>query len=250
MKIGGVHPIEEALAEGQSIEKVFVARGHESEQRNKLVARLRREGIPVQWVPRAKLDKLFKGQHQGIVALMAPVSYVELEDMVSAAFRRHSRPAFLLLDGITDTRNMGALFRSAAAFAFDGIIVPASGSASLSGEGFKTSAGAIFKIPVARVSHLLDAVYYLQSEGVEVVAATEKANTLLETYRFERPVALVLGNEHKGIQPSILKKADTALKIHISPQMDSLNVSVAGAIFMYEINRQLRLTSPKNEWDI
>ncbi len=243
MKIGGIHPIEEALAEGRSIEKVFVAREEDSPAWLSLSSKLRQAGVPVKRVPRVKLDRMFKGHHQGVVAVISPLSYIPLEKMVARAFARHPRPAFLLADGITDTRNLGALIRSAAAFAFDGIILPASGSASLSAEGTKTSAGALFKIPVSRVAHLLDAVYYLQSEGVEVVAATEKTSQLLEDYTFRRPVAVVLGNEHKGIQPSVLKAADTTLKINISSRMDSLNVSVAGAIFMYEINRQLGLTS-------
>ena len=240
MKIAGIHPLREALTEGKSIEKVFVNRDMTGAAWQSLAAELRRQGIPIKYVPKIKLDKMYKGVHQGVVALVAPVDFIPMEALIARALEQTPHPAFLLLDGITDTRNLGALIRSAAAFAFNGIILPASGSATITEETVKTSAGAVFKIPMARTRHLLDAIYYLQAEGIQVVAATEKTDQSIHRYRFPSSVALVLGDEHTGIQPALLKHADAKLRIPISPQMDSLNVSVAGGIFMYEIARQLQ----------
>jgi len=240
MKIAGIHPVREALAEGKNIEKVFIAREVRDEVLQNLISELRRRGIPVKYVPRVKLDKMHKGVHQGIVAVTGAVTFIALEELVTRAMQGEGKAAFLLLDGITDTRNLGALIRSAAAFGFDGIVLPAGGSAPVTEETVKTSAGAVFKIPMARVKHLLDAVYFLQSEGVEVVAATEKTEKRLDEHPFDRPTAVVLGNEHKGISGAVLKRSDVRLRIPMSAETDSLNVSVAGGIFMYEAGRRLK----------
>jgi 23S rRNA (guanosine2251-2'-O)-methyltransferase len=238
MKVTGINAVYELLESGKTIEKVLVKQNPQSEGLKRLIGLCRDKGIPVKFVPVQKLDKLFKGVHQGVVAFVSPVEYVALETLVEQAFAQTGHPVFLLLDGITDTRNFGAILRSAAAFEVNGVIVPANNSAPLNDEVAKTSAGGIFKTAICRVKHLADAVYYLKSYGTEIIAATEKAGHMLETYRFEKPVALIMGNEHKGISGQLLKQADVKLKINISPGVDSLNVSVAAAVFLYEIHRQ------------
>lgn len=238
MLIAGIHAVEEALREGKTIEKVLVGTQSGDAALNKLLGELRAAGVPVKHVPAVKLNKLFSGAHQNIVAYVAPVPFVPLEQAVRQAFERHKSPVFVLLDGITDTRNLGAVLRSAAAFEAGAVILPAHGSAGITEETVKSSAGGIFKVDLVRVPHLLDAVYFLQSEGVAVVAATEKSSDYLENHRFDGPAAVILGNEQKGIGKRLLQAADARLRIAISPQMDSLNVSVAAGIFLYEMHRQ------------
>ncbi len=239
MIIAGIHPIEEALREGKTLEKVLVNNSGDSAALQKLLSQLRSAGVPVKYVPAVKLNKLYAGAHQNIVAFVAPVNFESLPEAVSRAFKRHNYPVFVLLDGITDTKNLGAILRSAAAFEADAVVLPAHGSAGITDETVKSSAGGIFKVDLVRVPHLLDAVYHLQSENFRVVAATEKSDQYLETYHFETPVALLMGNEQKGINKRLLQMADDRLRIRISPQTDSLNVSVATGIFLYEIHRQL-----------
>ncbi len=237
MIIAGRNALEAALETGQNIEKVFIKKSSATRFES-LIKKLTERNIPVSLVPEEKLSRIYKGHHGGIVAKVVSFSFVSAEKMVADAFKRSKNPVFVLLDGITDTRNMGAVFRSAAAFGADGIILPAHHSASLSGETVKMSAGMFFKVPVARVNHLKDAVFLLQAEGVEIVAATEKTGHLLTEYRFRKPVGLIMGNEHKGISNALLKQADVLLKIPMEPGVDSLNVSVSTAIFLYEIYRQ------------
>ncbi len=241
MKIAGIHAIEELLKTGKPIEKVFILRNTESAVLKQLAGIFRRKGIPVQYVPKQKLNTLFQGTHQGIIAIVSEFSYTDMEKMVQDAFNQTDTPVFLLLDGITDTRNFGAVLRSAAAFEVNGIIVPAHHSAPLNKEVVKTSAGGIFKIPISRVNHLADALFYLKSYQVEIIAATEKSHTYLEQFTFSKPVGLIMGNEHKGISNRLIALSDFKLKINISTQMDSLNVSVATGIFLYEIHKQLKL---------
>lgn len=240
MKVAGIHPIEELLKSKLHVSEVFV-KDPVPPRVAALVKSFQQRKVPVKKVPAKKLDKIYKGVHQGIVAVISAVEYADFENLVDEAFRRHSKPVFLLLDGITDARNFGAILRSAVAFEADGIIVPAHHTAPLNDDVAKISTGALFHIPVARVNHLADAVFFLQTRGVEVVASAGQAKKALETYTFRSAVALIMGNEQKGISQRLLKLADTRLKISISPRMESLNVSAATAVFLYEIHRQLRI---------
>ncbi len=238
MLIAGIHAVAEALHEGKSLEKVLVNNRAGSPALQKLLTELRAAGVPVKYVPAAKLDKLFRGAHQNVVAYVSPVSFIPMQDAIRRAFEKDKQPVFVLLDAITDTRNLGAVLRSAAAFDAGAVILPAHGSAGITEETVKSSAGGIFKVDLVRVPHLLDAVYFLQSEGMQVVAATEKSDACLEKFRFDGPVALILGSEQKGINKRLLQAADARLRIAISPNIDSLNVSVAAAIFLYEFHHQ------------
>ena len=237
MKIAGIHSVEKALEKNLEIEKIFVL-NKPSQSLNRIIYQANRKSIPVSFVPAPKLSSLYKGAHQGVVAIVSPIRFIDIDEMITRAFQGSEYPYFIMLDGITDTRNLGAIFRSAVAFNASGIILPAHHSASITEETVKTSAGGVFEIPVARVNHLADAIYLLKSYDLEIIAATEKAPKNLETYHFNKPVAFLMGNENKGISPSLLKRADTLLKININSKIDSLNVSVATAIFCYEYHRQ------------
>jgi len=241
MKVAGIHPVEELLRGEKKINEIYVAIHSRSPAIKTLISQLQQKNIPIKYVPREKLNKLYRGNHQGIVAVIAPLEYADLDEMIARAFQRRSNPYFLLLDGVTDARNLGAIIRSAAAFEADGIILPAHGSAPLNEDVVRMSAGGIFHVPVARVNHLLDAVYALKQHDAEIIASTGYADEALEQYRFTRPVGLIMGSEQKGVGKSLLRQADKKLKISISPQIESLNVSVATAVFLYEIHKQLRL---------
>lgn len=237
--IFGIRAVQEALQTAQTIDKIYLQIGLQGVNYQELERQIKKSGTVVSRVPLEKLNQLAKFQnHQGVVARIAPMAYVDLEVMVESVMNNHSNPIFLLLDQITDVRNFGAMVRTAACTGVHGIIVPKNGSASLSGAGIKTSAGGVFKVPICKVDHLKDAVYYLQSVGVMIVAVTEKTEELLYDIDFRLGVALIMGSEDKGIQPSLLKIADVKGKLPISKDMDSLNVSVACGAALYEIVRQ------------
>ena len=241
MKVAGIHSVEELLKTSKPIREVYIKQSSASKTLNKIYEKLRERNIPVKFVPKEKLDRLYKGNHQGIVVITSGLEYVPLETMIENAFEITDFPVFLLLDGITDARNFGAILRSAAAFEVNGVIIPAYGAAPLNEDVIKISSGAAFYIPVSRVNHLLDAIYFLRNYDVELIAATGEAEANLENFRFTRPVGLIMGNEQKGIQKKVLKNADARLRIAISPKVESLNVSVATAVFLYEIHKQLKL---------
>jgi len=239
MKVAGIHPVEELLKTSKTLEAAYIKRHYKTKALENIIKNLKDKGIPVHFVPKEKLDRLYKGNHQGIVIIASDLQYTPLEETVREAFRKTSYPVFLLLDGITDARNLGAIIRSAAAFEINGIIVPAHGSAPLNTDVIKISTGAAFSVPISRVNHLLDAIFYLKNYNVEIIAATGKTDNKLENFKFTKSVGLIMGNEQKGIQKHLLKNADTRLKIDISSKVESLNVSVATAIFLYEIHKQL-----------
>ena len=239
MKIGGIHSIEELLKTGRPIRKAYVKTPFHSNSLHQIIKELKSRNIPVKSVPKEKLNKLYKGNHQGIVVFTSPVHFKNLDETIEKAFKEKPYPIFLLLDGITDTRNFGAILRSALAFEVSAVIISADGSAPINEDVVRMSSGAIFHLTITRVNHLMDAVYYLKEYGVKIIAAAGNAKATLENYRFSYPVGLIMGNEQKGIRKQLLKKADARLKINISPKMESLNVSVATAIFLYEIHKQL-----------
>ena len=237
--IFGIRAVQEALRSEQPIEKIYVQMGLQGPNYQELNSLIKQKGVATSFVPLEKLNTLTKFQnHQGIVAKMSPVEYVALEPMVEQIMARETKPLFLLLDHITDVRNFGAIIRTAECTGVHGIIVPKTGSAPLSGAGIKTSAGAAFKIPICKVDHLKDAVYYLQSSGVTVVAATEKTDQTIYQIDLSGGVAIVMGSEEKGINPSVLKVADHKAKLPLLGSIDSLNVSVACGAVLYEVVRQ------------
>lgn len=237
--IYGIRAIQEAIRVEQTIDKIFIQmglQGHNFQDLNKLI---QSQKISHSYVPLEKLDHLTKHQnHQGVVARISAVSYVSMEELIDRVIEHKSRPLFLLLDGITDTRNFGAIIRTAACSGVHGIIIPKTGSAPLSADAIKTSAGAAFQVPLCRVDHLKDAVYYLQGCGVSIVGITEKTDDSLFDLSFAGATALIMGSEEKGINPSVLKLCDTKGKIPLLGNIESLNVSVACGIALYEVVKQ------------
>ena len=224
----------EAIDSGQGIDKVLVDRVAVP---GEIIDRCKKADIPVQKVPREKLDK-FGTNHQGVAAFRAQVDYTLLEDLIPHLFEQGKTPLFFMLDRITDVGNFGAISRSAEVLGADGIIFPSRESAQLNADAVKRSSGALTRIPLCRVRDLLTATRFLKSSGILVVAADEKGKDSLKDFDFKRPVAIILGSEGEGVAPELLRACDEILFIPQAGKMDSLNVSVAAGIFLYEAQRQ------------
>ncbi|AFL81373.1 rRNA methylase, putative, group 3 [Aequorivita sublithincola DSM 14238] len=238
--IFGIYPVKEALSSQVVFDKVFVQKGIDSDKIEGLIKDLERANIPVSIVPFEKLNRLTRGNHQGIVAVTSPVAFHSLESVVEKALEGDKTPLFLILDQITDVRNFGAILRTAECTGVDAVIIQKTGGAPVSGDTVKTSAGAIFKIPICKVEHIKDAIFYLQGSGITTVAATEKTNSEIYSLDLKTPLALIMGSEGKGISKSVLGLVDERASLPLLGEINSLNVSVACGAFLYEVVRQRR----------
>lgn len=238
--IFGIYPVKEALSSQVVFDKVFVQKGIDSDKIEGLIKDLERANIPVSIVPFEKLNRLTRGNHQGIVAVTSPVAFHSLEQVVEKALASDKTPLFLILDQITDVRNFGAILRTAECTGVDAVIIQKTGGAPVSGDTVKTSAGAIFKIPICKVEHIKDAIFYLQGSGITTVAATEKTNSEIYSLDLKTPLALIMGSEGKGISKSVLGLVDERASLPLLGEINSLNVSVACGAFLYEVVRQRR----------
>lgn len=236
--IFGTHSLLEALDAGREIDKIFMRRGLRTDETQRITALARERIIPVQMVPEEKLNRLTMRNHQGVVAFLAEIEYTQLEQLIPQIYEEGRAPFFVLLDGVTDVRNFGAIARTAECAGADAIIIPERGSVSVTGDAVKTSAGALLRIPVCRVSSIPSAVRTLQSNGIKVVAASEKARTLYTTEPLSKPLGLVMGSEEDGISDETLRLSDSIVRIPQAGAIGSLNVSVAAGILLYEVVRQ------------
>ncbi|MBT8323796.1 MAG: 23S rRNA (guanosine(2251)-2'-O)-methyltransferase RlmB [Winogradskyella sp.] len=236
--IYGIRAIIEAVKSGENIDKVFLQKGLRGELFLELEQLLRQERLNVSYVPIEKLNRLTQHNHQGAVAQIAPISFYDIDDLVTTVLESGKTPLFLLLDQLSDVRNFGAIIRTAECTGVSGIIIQKKGGAPINGDTIKTSAGAIFKIPICKVDHIKDAVYHMQASGIKVIAATEKAQDFIYDISLKEPCAIIMGSEGKGINPSVIKIADASAKLPIMGEIESLNVSVACGAFLYEAVRQ------------
>ncbi len=237
-QIFGIRAIIEAINSGSTIDKVFIQKGLRGDLFNELDHLLRANAISTSFVPPEKLNRLTKKNHQGVIALISPVEFYDLDSLVLNVIESGKVPTFLILDQLSDVRNFGAIIRTAECTGVDGIIIQKKGGAPVNADAVKTSAGAIFKIPICKVDHIKDAIYHLQSSGIQIVAATEKTENNVYDIDFTVPVAIVMGSEGKGVSPSILKIVDHHAKLPMYGEIASLNVSVACGAFLYEVVRQ------------
>ncbi len=237
-EIYGIRAVIEAIKAEKPINKLYIQNGLQGSLVRELDALVQDFGISTSHVPVQKLNKLCSRNHQGVVALISPVSFHPLEKLVEEALQQTEASLFLLLDGVSDVRNFGAIIRTAECTGVNGIIVPHKGAAPVNADTVKTSAGAVFNVPIAKVAHIKDAIYYLQGSGVKVIAITEKSKKSLYELDFNQPVALIMGAEDTGISASILKIADEKAHLPMQGSIDSLNVSVASGIALYEVLRQ------------
>ena len=238
--IFGIRAVIEAIKSGENIDKIFLQKGLRGELFTELEQLLKKERLNSSYVPVEKLNRLTKGNHQGAIAQIAPITFHNIEDLVTGVLESGKVPLFLLLDQLSDVRNFGAIVRTAECTGVSGIIIQKKGGAPVNGDAIKTSAGAIFKIPICKVDHIKDAVFYMQASGIKVIAATEKTDNTVYDVSFTEPCAIIMGSEGKGINPSVLKVSDERAKLPILGEIESLNVSVACGAFLYEAVRQRR----------
>jgi len=237
-QIFGIRAVIEAINSGKTIDKLFIQKGLQGELAKELMSLLKKENLNYSYVPIEKLNRLTRKNHQGVVAHIAPIEFQDLENLVLQVIESGKTPFFLILDQLSDVRNFGAIIRTAECTGVHGIIIQKKGGAPVSADTVKTSAGAIFKIPICKVDHIKDAMFYLQASGIQIVAATEKAASPIYDIDLTNPTAIVMGSEGKGISNSVLKIADHMAKLPMYGEIASLNVSVACGVFLYESIRQ------------
>lgn len=235
----GLRPVIEAIAGGSQIERVLIQNGLNSSLLNELRTKMREHDIPFQYVPVEKLNKMTTGNHQGVVATIAPVKYHSFMDLMESVQQSaDSGLLVILLDHITDVRNMGAIARTAECAGVTALVVPDHGSAAMNEDAIKTSSGALLRLPVCREQNLKTVVNLAKQYGLQVVAATEKGAVHYREVDFRQPTLLIMGNEETGISPELLKMSDVRAKLPIVGEVASLNVSVAAGVFMYEALEQ------------
>ena len=240
IEIYGIRSIIEAIESSKEISKVYLLKSNspQSSLLRSLIILLERKNIKSSFVPKEKFRKYSDKNHQGAVAVLSPVSLLSIEDLISSTFDEKLPKTYLLLDGVTDTRNFGAIIRTSVAADVDGIIISQSNSAPINADVVKTSSGGVFKIPIARVSNIKDAILYLNSVNVEIISLSEKAGKTIYEADFKKSVGLILGSEDRGISKSILSLSNDVVKVPISKKIDSLNVSVAFSAVIFELVRQ------------
>lgn len=243
--IYGFHPVMEALESGRQIEKIYLRQGAMFERLRELRELARTRNVPMQQVPDEKIRTLAgDGNHQGVVAVAASIAYRSLESVIIEVTGRGDDPLLLMLDGVTDVRNFGAIARTAECLGVHAIIIPTQGAASAGADAVRSSAGALNHLPVCRVDHLTDALMLMQTYNIRTVACTEKATSVIYHTDLSGPICLILGAEDKGITPQLLRRADFLAAIPLHGKIESLNVSVAAGIILSEALR--RRSYPSN----
>ncbi|MCC6383687.1 MAG: 23S rRNA (guanosine(2251)-2'-O)-methyltransferase RlmB [Bacteroidia bacterium] len=237
----GVNPVTEAVLAGKEIERIFIERQSRSDAIRKLKQVLKSHHIPWTDIPVEKLNRLAGHHHQGVICFLSEIEYQKTENLVPLLFESGKVPLILILDQITDVRNLGALSRSAVCLDVDFIIIPEKGSAMINADAVKTSSGALHHIPVAREKDLAVTVKFLKESGITVIGCTEKASTPISKSDFSNPCAFIMGSEEKGIELRLLRLCDSLVKIPMNNKISSLNVSVAAGILLYEANRQRQI---------
>lgn len=237
--IFGIRAIIEAIESGSTINKIYLQKGLRGELFYELNKLIKSKSLTTSMVPVEKLNRLSKNNnHQGAVAQISPVKFHDLETLIEQTIDGGTTPLFMLLDQLSDVRNFGAIIRTAECTGVNGIIIQKNGSAPVNAETIKTSAGAAFKIPICKVDHLKDALFLLEASDIKTVAATEKTEDSIYDIDLNQPMAIVMGSEHRGVNPSILKMVDYKAKLPMLGEIASLNVSVACGAFLYETVRQ------------
>lgn len=233
----------EAIQAGRDIDKVLIKKELRGDLIAELLDLLKAHRIPVRRVPLQTIDRITRKNHQGVVAVLSAVTYHRLDHLVPQLYEEGRLPFIIVLDGLTDVRNFGAIARTAECVGADAIVIPEHGSVSVGGDAIKTSAGALLHIPVCRDRSAALAVKFLKDNGYKIVAVTEKADVNYTTIDYTVPVALVMGAEDVGISPEVLKLADAGASIPMFGEIGSLNVSVAAGVMMYEVVRQRLLAN-------
>ena len=241
----GIRAVIEAIESGKQVDKVLMKKDLGGELARELLSVTREYNVPVQRVPVERINKVTRKNQQGVIAFMAAVDYYHVDDIVPALYDEGINPLVVVLDGVTDVRNFGAIARTCECAGVNCIVIPERNSVSVNADAVKTSAGALNYLPVCRERNLVKTVQYLRDSGFKVMGASEKTDLNYTKADFTGPVANVLGAEDTGISTDVLKLCDTLVAIPEFGQINSLNVSVAGGIMIYEVVRQ-RLNDGQN----
>jgi len=238
LDIYGIRTVIEAIKSGdKTIDKIFIQIGLTGRLINELEALIRKNKLKSSYVPTQKLDKLSKKNHQGVIARISPIEFYELQEIMEKIEDKKDA-LILILDQINDVRNFGAIIRTAEVSGVDAIIIQNQSSAPINADTVKTSAGGVFNVPICKVNHIKDAIYHLKSSNIIVIATNEKAEKNIYDLSLKKSVAIIMGSEERGISSSVLKLSDEIVKLPMFGKIESLNVSVASGIFLYEVIRQ------------
>ena len=242
-QVYGIRTVIEAINSGKNIDIVYVKENLKGDLASELFKTMKQRKVPFQHVPLARINRKCNKNHQGVLAIVAPIEYYNLEDLVLNIFESGKQPLIVILDGITDVRNFGAIARTAECAAADAIVIPDTNSVRITSDAIKASAGALNKIPICKEKNLNDAIILLKQLGIKIVSCTEKTNETIYDFDVsaETPLAIVLGSEKSGISTKVLNQSDAKIKIPILGSISSLNVSVAAGIVLYEIIRKRNL---------
>ncbi|HEY5745713.1 MAG TPA: 23S rRNA (guanosine(2251)-2'-O)-methyltransferase RlmB [Chryseolinea sp.] len=236
--IYGTRAVIEAILAGKDIDKVMIQSGLANDLVKELIAVARNNNVPILFVPPEKLKRLSTKNHQGVICILSAVSYSSADDLIYKAYQEGREPFFLILDRITDVRNFGAIVRTAECAGMTGIIIGEKGSAPITSDAMKTSAGALNHLPICREKDMKKTIQLLRDNGIRIVACTEKTEKSLYSLTLTGPIALILGSEEDGISDAFLKEADDLARIPLKGKIGSLNVSVAAGVAIYEVLRQ------------
>ncbi len=236
--IFGIRAVIEAIDAGKVLDKVLIRRDLGSQLAKELLQKLQGLPTPVQRVPAERLSQYTDKNHQGVIAFLSPIDFIRIEDLVPALYEQGKTPFLMVLDGITDMRNFGAIARTCACAGVDAVVIPARGSVSINGDAVKTSAGALHSLLVCKVENMQNTLRFLAESGLNIVAATEHSHKNYTQADLTTPLAIVMGSEDKGIYEENLKLCNEKVCIPISGNIESLNVSVAAGVMIYEVVRQ------------
>jgi 23S rRNA (guanosine2251-2'-O)-methyltransferase len=236
--IFGIRPVMEALEAGKEIDRILIQRDVDHKTVQELMQLTQHFKVPVIKVPLEKLNRVTRKNHQGVVCYLSAINYASLDNIISETFANAKTPLIVILDRITDVRNIGAIARTAECMGAHALIVPSKGSAQINSDAVKTSAGALYHLPVCRVDNLSHTIKYLQECGLQVVACSEKGDKSLYEEDYTVPTAIVMGSEEDGISNDIIRVADKFVKIPMTGNIQSLNVSVAAGMLLYEVVKQ------------
>jgi 23S rRNA (guanosine2251-2'-O)-methyltransferase len=236
--IFGVRAVIEAVEAGKEIDKILVKKDMQSDLSRELFSALKGKNIPVQRVPVERINRITRKNHQGVVAFVSAITYQKIENIVPGLFEEGKCPLFVMLDGITDVRNFGAIARTCDCAGVDTIIIPSKNSVSVNADAVKTSAGALLTLPVCKEQNLTDTMRFLKESGFKIVAATEKGDYDYSKAEFKDPVCIIMGAEDTGIPYEHLALCDEWVKIPMFGHIESLNVSVAAGILIFEARKQ------------
>ncbi|MES2567890.1 MAG: 23S rRNA (guanosine(2251)-2'-O)-methyltransferase RlmB [Bacteroidota bacterium] len=236
--IFGTRAVIEAIHAGKEIDKIIIQKGLSNQLYSELRKAIQDMDIPIQIVPPEKINRITTKNHQGVLAFVSQITYYDVEDLLTAVFEKGRVPLVLILDRVTDVRNFGAVARSAACAGVDFIVIPSRGAAQINADAVKTSAGALNSLKVCRVDNLKNSIEYLKESGLQIIACHEKTSSYHFNADFTKPTAIIMGSEENGISNEYLKRSDMQVKIPMVGNIDSLNVSVATGIILFEAVKQ------------